>query len=167
MAWFNRKCRLNVPSTEIANSLYKVVVEKGSEEEFDQPKKYSLPHDVWPAFIAKMRIYREALVLLVLLAKSHDNPDYEPVLRAYEALVMPPTPDLDGMVKLEALKGAMSNLAALLTPSDDSRPLTWSRSWLSGVGHEEGDPITLTLFSTHWMDTYIAVRKSVDRLSPR
>ena len=71
-----------------------------------------------------MRIYREALVLFVLLATSQDNPDYEAILRAYEALVMPPTPTPDGMVKLEALKGAMRNLASLLTPLGDSRPLT-------------------------------------------
>jgi hypothetical protein len=78
---------------------------------------------------------------------------------------MPATPTPDGMVKLEALKGAMRNLANLVN-SADSEPLTWSRSWMSGVGHDEANPITLTLFSVHWMDTYIAVRKSVDNLNP-
>ena len=79
---------------------------------------------------------------------------------------MPATPTPDGMVKLEALKGAMRNLANLVN-SADSEPLTWSRSWMSGVGHDEANPITLTLFSVHWMDTYIAVRKSVDSLNPK
>jgi len=80
MSWFNRKPRVHTPASEIAKSLYKVVVEEGAEEESDQPEKYSLPYHIWSPFIARMRIYREALVLFVLLAKSRENPDYEPVL---------------------------------------------------------------------------------------
>jgi hypothetical protein len=151
------------PASEIAYDLRKVIVEDCDSREFDQPEKYGVPETSHVHFQAKMRLYREALVLFVLLSKSNEDNKYEPVLRNYESLIMRAN---DGMTKLEALKGAMRNLKDLLNPTAlQERGLSWSRSWFAGIGYDQTNPINLFLFSTHWAETYLAVRESVDNLA--
>jgi hypothetical protein len=166
MGWFSRKRSHGTPASEVAESLYRVVVEEGESGKFIQPEEYNIPINLRTLFSAKTRLYREALVLLVLLSKFQEDKNCEPILRAYEALLMPRRPTPDAMTKLEALKGAMRNLGVLVNPSE-KQPLTWSRSWMAGIGYEEIDVINFTLFALHWMDSYIAVRKSVDELCAR
>ncbi len=95
---YGEREKLTVPAGQIADDLYKVIVEEGERSEFDQPEKYGVPETYHVAFHAKMRIYREALVLFVLIIKSKKDEKYEPVLRNYEALVMPTSPPIDGGV---------------------------------------------------------------------
>ena len=54
----------------------------------------------------------------------------------------------------------MADLHVLVDP-DDSRKLTWARNWLADIGYDETNPITLTLFSTTWLDLYIAASESL------
>jgi hypothetical protein len=99
--------KVTEPAGQIADDLYQVIVEDGESEEFDQPEKYGVPETYHAPFQAKMRIYREALVLFVLISKSKEAEKYEPVLRSYETLIMSDSPTIEGMTKLEALNGAL------------------------------------------------------------
>jgi len=157
------------PASQIAGDLYQVIVEEGESGEFDQPEKYGVPKTSHVPFHAKMRIYREALVLFILIAKSKQDEKYEPVLRSYESLIMPDSPTIEGMTKLEALNGAMRRLQDFLKDfreSPDPQYFSWSRNWFAGIGYDQFNVIDLHLFSMHWIDTYIAVRRSVDLLTP-
>jgi len=161
--------KVTVPAGQIADDLYNVIVEDGEHNEFAQPEKYGVPETYQVSFRAKMRIYREALVLFVLISKSKEDKKYEPVLRRYEAIILPESPTVDGMTKLEVLNGAMRRLSHFLKDyreSPDPQYFSWVRSWLAGTGYDQINFIDMTLFSTYWINTYIAVRKSVDLLIP-
>ena len=161
--------KVTVPAGQIADDLYNVIVEEGEHNEFAQPEKYGVPETYHMPFRAKMRIYREALVLFVLISKSKEDKKYEPVLRRYEAIVLPESPTVDGMTKLEALNGAMRRLSDFLKgyrESPDPQYFSWVRSWFAGIGYDQINLIDMTLFSTYWINTCIGVRKSVYRLIP-
>jgi hypothetical protein len=57
----------------------------------------------------------------------------------------------------------MKDLSALLDP-EFKKPLTWSRTWMTALGHDETNPVTLGLFSTWWMDRAIAVANALEEL---
>jgi hypothetical protein len=162
--WFTRDGRDKVPADQIAQSLFQVMVEE--EPEPAHPKQYDLPRAFWPQFRGKMRLYREAIVLNLLLSQAQKDKRYEEVLKSYERLIFPSTPSPEGMVKLEALKHAMERISELIDPGGERKPLSWSMAWLADIGHEATNPVTLTLFATYWMDTYIAVAKSLADLRP-
>ena len=73
--------KVTEPAGQIADDLYQVIVEDGGSGEFDQPEKYGVPETYRVPFQAKMRIYREALVLFVLISKSKEDEKYKSVLR--------------------------------------------------------------------------------------
>jgi hypothetical protein len=116
-----------------------------------------------------MRIYREALVFFVLINKAKNDDKYEPVLRRYEAIVLPESPTIEGMTKLEALNGAMLGLSDFLKghrESPDPQYFPWVRSWFAGIGYAQNSVVDMVLFSTYWVNTYIGLRESVDLLIP-
>ena len=88
------------------------------------------------------------------------------ILRSYERLIFPSTPSPAGMAKLEQLKDAMRQLSELVEPDRERNELSWSMRWLTGIGHPETNPPTLTLFAVYWMNNYIAVAKSLKDIRP-
>jgi len=160
---------VTAPAAQIANDLHAVIVEEGGCDEFNQPEKYGVPETYHVLFRAKMRIYREALVLFVLINKAKEDQKYEPVLRSYEAIVLPPSPTIDGMTKLEALNGAMHRFSDLLKgyrESPDPQYFSWVESWFAGIGDDQLNVTYMTLFSTYWINSWLAVWRSVDQLTP-
>jgi hypothetical protein len=106
--------KVTEPAGQIADDLYAVFVEDEGCSEHNQPEKYGVSETYHVPFRGKMRIYREALVLFVLISKSKEDEKYKPVLRSYEGLIMPDSPTIEGMTKLDALNGAMRRLSDLL-----------------------------------------------------
>jgi len=163
MAWFKRDTRHAAPPEEIAQSLWQILV-KETADKFD-PGKFLLPQSIALQLRSKARIYLEAAVLHALLQQTEKEPSYESVLRAYEQLIFPAQPDYDGMKTLQACKSAMQDLVVLVRP-EGSKPLSWSMAWLSGIGHEETNPATLTLFANYWLSFLATVIESVNGLRP-
>jgi hypothetical protein len=161
MGWFRRRVRL--PADDIARDLFTIMVEE--EEARDNPAGFKIPPYLVPSYKAKMWLYREAIVLMVLLSQEQKDPRYEDVLRAYERRVIGPASTPEGLAKLAVLKTAMKDLSALLDPEDE-KPLTWSRTWMTALGHDETNPATLGLFSMWWMDRAIAVANALKELRP-
>ena len=52
-----------------------------------------LSDEVWPRFQSKWRLYREAIVLMVLLSKEQKDKRYCELVREYERVILPSEPD--------------------------------------------------------------------------
>ena len=103
---------------------------------------------------------------MLLLSHAQKETKYEEVLKSYESRILPSTPTPEGMTKLEALKTAMQHIEELVDPKTERRELSWSMAWFNDISHAETNPATLALFSTYWMDYYIAVAKALADLRP-
>ena len=150
---------------EIPNSLYKVFVKE--EPGFGQPARFDIPKTIWPQFHAKMWLYREAAILMVLLSQAQKEKNYEDVLKLFEKRIFSPHPTPDGMVKLEAVKEAIRVLNKLVNESTEQKEFSWALSCLNGIGHTKTNPVVLALFSLNRMNFYSAVAKSVKELTPQ
>jgi hypothetical protein len=69
----------------------------------------------------------------------------------------------------------MKDLSELLTVTDKDRTnssskagksMSWARNWLSSVGVEENNPVTLALFALKWMDYHIMVADFLKDFNP-
>ena len=165
MGWFRRDRRHVAPAREIADTLIQVLVE--DELDVGHPERFTVPPALWPSFLEKMRLYREAGTLMLLGAQAQQEGCYAEVLHAYEALILPSTPTPEGLRKLDDLKAAMHDLGALLQPDGERSPLAWSMAWLDGIGHAQANAAVLTLFAAYWMDFSGAVAGSLAKLRPR
>lgn len=147
-----------IPET-IARSLHEVLVEKCADD--DMPQQFGIPEPAISEFRAKVRLYREAMILMQLVSESESQTKFKEVLVAYEKLIFDLVPSPTSLQKLNALKKAMSNLDKLLHPEVQPQEFTWAREWLHEVGHDEYNPAKLTLFSVHWMNAYVSVAQSI------
>jgi hypothetical protein len=86
------------------------------------------------------------------------------VRSAFEARVFGEQND-ESMAFLEAVKGAMRDISDLLDPANRSRELSWAREWLATIGINEFNPVRLTLFALHWMDSYSTIAKSIREIA--
>jgi hypothetical protein len=76
-----------VPDTPetIAQSLHEVVVEERAED--DLPQQFGIPETTVSEFRAKVRLYREAIILMLLLSESGSRDRFKEVLVAYETII--------------------------------------------------------------------------------
>jgi hypothetical protein len=114
-------------------------------------------------FRQKAFLYREANVLLALLAWAQKDPLFERPLWEYERILFAQSPETpSSAVRLQAIKTAMADLDALM--KEDKRQLTWGRQWFAGLGYDETNPVTLTLFAVHWLHHSSAVHGALKEL---
>src|SRR6266852_4131713 len=146
----------------IAQTLFTIMVDEA--ETHDKPENFNISPTTEQRYRAKMRLYREAVILMLLLARVQKERRYEGVLQSFEGRILAETPTLEGLARADALRAAMLDLNGLTGPEAKERGLRWSAAWLSDIGHEESNPVRLTLFSLFWMDFYIAIAKSVKEL---
>lgn len=151
----------DTPET-IARSLHEVLVEECAED--DMPQQFGIPEAAIPEFRAKVRLYREAMILMQLGFESESQIKFKEVLVAYEKLIFDPVPSPRSLQKLNALKKAMSNLNRLLHPEGQPQEFTWAKGWLHEVGHDEYNPAKLALFSIHWMNAFTSAAHSIKDL---
>jgi|NGEPerStandDraft_6_1074524.scaffolds.fasta_scaffold173562_2 hypothetical protein len=162
MSWFKKERRLQTSPIMIAELMHQIMVEEDNPQA--APKFFHLPEVVHPRFREKVFLYREANILLALLTRAKEDKLFEQPLQEYERILFPQSPDTPaGAARLQAVKGAMQDLRALVDP-DDSRKLTWGRKWFADIGHDETNPATLMLFFTFWSNLYVAAHKSLERM---
>jgi hypothetical protein len=149
----------------IAGSLFQIMVQ---EEAACAPnKQIDLPNALWSKYSDKRRLYLEATVLMFLLSQAQNGKKYEAVVQAFEKRIFPGTPSSDGLTKLEVVKHAMKRISELLQPDEGKlAALSWSRTWLMGIGHEEHNPVTLTLFARYWINTFATVGEVMQDFRP-
>jgi hypothetical protein len=144
--------------------LHEVFVQEQSND--DEPTQFEIPQALVSPFRAKVTLYREAVILMVLLSESRKRSAYREVLCAYEELVLGPKATRAGLEKLEALKVAMADLGRLIHPQGQKMELTWSSEWLKDIGHIDYNPARTALFAVLWTSQYRAVIEAVKKLKP-
>jgi hypothetical protein len=162
MSWFKKRRRLHTSPIIIAELMHQIMVEEDNPQA--SPEAFHLPEAVHPRFREKVFLYREANILLALLTRANEDKLFEQPLQEYERILFPQSPDTPaGAARLQAVRGAMQDLRALIAP-EDSRKLTWGRKWFADIGHDETNPATLLLFFTFWSNLYIAADKSLETM---
>ena len=128
-----------------------------------------------PALDAKIRLYQFTCILLAVINAAQTKPNFIPVREHLERLFFPPTPQ-QGVDVLLHVRGAIADISELLSTQQGQQHATpstkggasmfWAHNWLSTVGVEESNPVTLSLFALNWMDYYITASNSLNDFNP-
>ena len=108
----------------------------------------------------KCKLYRLALLIMILMDEERDNCRFLTVRESIESRTFS-LPDEHSPDLLEDIRHSMSDLQALLLPREKPKELSWARSWFEAIDIDVLNPAELTLFAINWMDQYIAVTKSL------
>jgi hypothetical protein len=114
---------------------------------------------------AQMRLYRFASVLLAILDAEHQDHRFSAVREGLERRFFPPTYD-HGDALLQQLRSAMSELAKLIQPQQEPKPLSWALRWFERAGAHETSPALLDLFALQWLDHFVAVAGALREFNP-
>lgn len=143
-----------IASDELAQNLYEEFVKEDGDEDASQ---FEIPGSILPAFRAKMTLYREAVILMVLILQSKKDRVFQGVLSAYEEIIFGPAPTVAALEHLEAVKRAMGDLDKLFRAQTE---LTWSSDWLKDIGHTDHNPARTLQFAVFWMTQYRTITEA-------
>ncbi len=162
MLWFWRSSRQ--PAEAIAEHLFRTLIEEAE----DDPERFRVrvPTMIRPQFRAKARLYREATVLMLLLARARKERPYQGVLKSFEQMILPGTQTENATGKREALKAAVLDMNELMSAEAKRVAPSWSRAWLQDIGHAETNPATLAQFAMLWVDYSKSIGKALRKLRP-
>ncbi|MGA8025019.1 MAG: hypothetical protein WCC18_13785 [Candidatus Acidiferrales bacterium] len=118
-----------------------------------------IPEHHVEVFREKVALYREAVILMRLIAESKQQERFASVQRAYEEILFGATPTREGLEKLKALKDAMADLREIA--QENSRHASWARQWFADMGYDVTNPITNSLLAMTWMEEYIGTAKAI------
>jgi hypothetical protein len=172
--WFKRR-RLGTSPVMIATSLHQMVERDDPQV---APETLHLPDAVRTRFREKVRLYREANILLALAdrvnpSREGSDPLFEPVFWEYERIIfweLPrifgESPNPDRAARRQSVTVAVQDLNARMHPPSMGNRYEiareWSRTWFAGIGHKEMNPMTLAMFFSFWASEYTAVQKGLE-----
>lgn len=156
---------MNASPETVAVSLYEVLVVERAED--DLPEQFEVPAVIVPLFRERVKLYREAIILMSLISESQTKQLFKDVLIAYEMLVMGSIPSPAALQKMNELKAAMADLNRLLNPERLPKEFTWGMKWFHEIGHDEVNPVRLSLFATLWMGEFTTAVQSLRDLESR
>ena len=150
-------------TTEIAENIYRHLVE---ELNVHAPDEYNIPIHLRPLFSAKVRLYREAIILFVLRTKAEKDKRYEQLLESFELIVFPRSVDDAGIMKLEAIRAATKDIGQLLPTgrSEETKIMSWSNAWLKSLGCEETNAFVLAKFALDWQQVIINMHDAIEEI---
>jgi hypothetical protein len=158
--WFTRQQK--IAPLDAARILHEVFVQEKHDDEASG--QFEIPEDPVSQFRAKVTLYREALILMILFSESQAKSVYRQTLCAYEELVLGPSPTTPGLEKLLALKAAMADLGNLITPKGEAKEFTWRREWLSDIDCPAHNPACTLMFALFWTGQYRAIVAGIRKL---
>ena len=132
--------------------------------ETDHPNFFRVPEGAWPRFAAKLRLYREASILMRLSALAKTHPEYEDLLVAFEDLIYS-ADNQQIVIKVEALKYAMMKLHELVS-MESKAEFHWSMDWLQGLGYSETNPVILAQLALYWLSHAGMVSEALSEFCP-
>jgi hypothetical protein len=166
MSWFRRNRPQQAPAPEIARLFHHICVTEAADPVGNRPGDYNIPDAFFDQFDERMREYRTALVLYVLSSKAQDDAHYEAVLQAYDAIILPRKDTPEGGALMLKLNEIMRALDFVIRTPGENLPLSWAAAWFADLGLDVSNPVILTKFLTHWMGSFIGVRRAIDQVAP-
>jgi hypothetical protein len=133
-----------------------LVMERSSDHLVE---RFEIPEPLIAVFRAKVALYREAVILMRLIAESNQEPKFVGVQTAYETILFGAVPTPEGLEKLKTLKGAMADLREIA--QENSRHASWAQQWFADIGYDVTNPITNSLLAMTWMEEYIGTAKAI------
>lgn len=159
MSWFRRRNQLS--GQQMARILHEILVLEPYPPL--DAHHFNVPEAAMERYLERVLLYREALVLLLLVERGPTSPAH-PTLVKYEQILfgglrLGPAAD-----RAMSVKRAMNDLADLLIRPGERRELSWGRRWIAEIGYDETDPATLVLFYVTWAKVFIQARESLEEL---
>jgi hypothetical protein len=124
-------------------------------------KMLKIPEPFSQIFREKVALYREAVILMRLIAESQHEPKFADVQSAYEKILFSAASTREGLEKLNSLKGAMVDLNKIVNTQDKARYISWAREWFAEMGYDAKNPITDFLLVTSWMEEFVGTAKAI------
>ncbi len=119
-----------------------------------------------PSFEDKVVLHKLALVLLALLALEDKNANFRHVREFLEKIVF--SPDIvEGYPFVIEVKATMDQVSELLKSRNSGNGIHWAKAWLTQIGIDEPNPMTLVQFAMMWMDNYVAVTNYLKGYNPQ
>lgn len=147
------------PAQVIAKILHDTLVMENSSDHL--VKTLKIPEPFIQVFREKVALYREAVILMRLIAESQQEAKFADVQSAYEKILFGAAPTREGLEKLNSVKGAMVDLNKVVSPQEDSRYFAWAREWFAEMGYDAENPITDFLLANMWMQEFIGTAKTI------
>ena len=164
MRWFRRR---QASAAELAAQFHTLL----ACEEFEPlaAVNFEPPASHVEAYAQRVRLYREAAILLAFVERGPGDPRIAPTLAAYQAILMG---RLDWIVSPRTPRGkevgdALMEIADLVKPRSENKlgeTLSWARRWFFGIDYDVTNPVTLANFVFAWMSLFLATRSSVGEL---
>ncbi len=121
---------------------------------------FVLTTDQQQQYSSKCKIYRLALVLMVLMNEERENPKALDVREQIEVRTFW-LPDDRSRTLLEQVQKSMPDLQTLICTEEKPKELSWARSWFQSIDINETNPAILALFALNWMNQYVAITKAL------
>jgi hypothetical protein len=166
MGWLRRDKTETIGADYLANLLNNEFIL--TQDQRFQPQYYGVPEKFHGPFVTKMKLYREALILMVILGRVQNDEANKPLLTEYERIILPgdaPTPE--GFEKMHAIKEAMKDLRDLFHSVAKPNGLPWCTNWFLEAGITQTAPLMDILLNTVWMNEWLAAQKSLDQIQGR
>jgi hypothetical protein len=135
-----------------------LVIERSSDH---LVKTLQIPEPFIQRFREKVALYREAVILMRLVAESKQEDRFASVQCAYEAILFGPVPAREGLGKLKTIRAAMTDLNKVVSTQEKSRCISWAREWFVTIGYDAANPITNFLLANMWMQEFIGTAKAI------
>lgn len=141
----------------LAKLLHDTLVMERSSDHLEE--RFEIPEPLIAVFRAKVALYREAVILMRLIAESSQEAKFVEVQTAYETILFGPIPTPEALERLKTLKDAMADLRE--TAQQNARHASWARRWFADMGYDVTNPITNSLLANTWMQEYISTAKAI------
>jgi hypothetical protein len=153
------KSMSEAPPQVIAKNLHEILVTARFSDPLAETLK--IPEPFIQLFREKVTRYREAVILMRLIAESKQQDKFASVQCAYDAILFGPLPTQEGLEKLTMIRAAMADLNKIVGNQEESWCISWAREWLAEIGYDAQNPITDFLLANHWMQEYIGTAKAI------
>lgn len=160
VTWLRHLRREKLSPQALAKVFYETLIEERSDDDLAQ--RFEVPLELVPVFRQKVTLYREAVILMCLIAESENQGRFAAVQSAYEGILFGRIITVEGSRKLAAIRTAMADLdRAIDTRRNSGDLLFWARDWWADIGRDIHNPVANCLLGFQWMDEYIYTTKTI------
>jgi hypothetical protein len=160
MNFFSKKIKSK--SEDIAQALLDEFI---SQKELYNHPYFNIDEKNKFIFENEISIYQKATLLVAILSKEENEPNFVKVRKSFESLIFSKSQE-EELNNYSSIKEAMIKLKDLFYNKDCKR-FTWARTWLENIGIQESNPASLAQFSLFWMNDFIAISDVLDRFDPK